>query len=434
MAPQTSLNETSLNELSAAAAGALIAAGKATARELVETCLLRVEAREPTVGAWAWLDPEQALAEADARDRETPRGPLHGVPVGIKDIMDTADMPTEHGSPIYRGNRPPADAAVVAALRAAGAIVLGKTVTTEFAAFHPGKTAHPLNPAHTPGGSSSGSAAAVADFMVPLSLGTQTMGSVIRPAAFCGVIGYKPSFGTFPRAGVKPSSDSVDTVGLFARALDDVVLLSAALTGGLPEDFDGSLGRPPRIGLFRGPHWSKAEPAAAAHLEDAARTLAAAGASVVEISAPPILADAFEAHRTIVVYEMARALGHEWRVHRDRISPALAELLASGAQCPFARYLAAQEIVVAARSWLADNFGDLDVWLALSAPGEAPAGLSGTGDPVFNRLWTALHTPCLTLPAGRGPRGLPLGVQVVGKFRHDARVVAAARWIEARLA
>jgi amidase len=356
------------------------------------------------------------------------------VPVGIKDIMDTADMPTEHGSPIYRGNRPPSDAAVVATLRAAGAVIMGKTVTTEFAAFHPGGTRNPHNPGHTPGGSSSGSAAAVADFMVPLSLGTQTMGSVIRPAAFCGVIGYKPSFGTFPRAGVKPSSDSVDTIGLFARALDDVVLLSAALTGGLPEDFDRSLGRPPRIGLFRGPHWAKAEPAAAAHLEDAAGRLAAAGAGVVEISSPPILADAFEAHRTIVVYEMAQALGYEWHAHRDQISPALAEMVAGGVTCPFARYLAAQEIVGAARRWLADNFGDVDVWLALSAPGEAPAGLSGTGDPVFNRLWTVLHTPSLTLPRGRGPQGLPLGVQVIGRFRQDARVVAASRWIEAKLA
>jgi len=422
-----------LNELSAAAASVLVAVGKVTSRELVETCLLRIEEREPEVGAWAWLDPEQALAEADARDREARRGPLHGVPVGIKDIMDTADMPTEHGSPIYRGNRPAADAAVVAALRAAGAVVMGKTVTTEFAAFHPGKTANPHNPAHTPGGSSSGSAAAVADFMVPLALGTQTMGSVIRPAAFCGVIGYKPSFGTFARAGVKPSSDSVDTIGLFARSLDDVVLLSMALTGSAPEDFDATLDRAPRIGLFRGPHWPKAEPAAAAHLEEAARTLAAAGAAVSEIAAPALLSEAFDAHRTIVVYEMALALGHEWHVHRDLLSPALSEMLATGVACPFARYLAAQEVVDRARQWLADNFGGVDVWLGPSAPGEAPKGLTGTGDPVFNRLWTVLHTPCLTLPAGRGPQGLPLGVQAIGRFRDDARLIAAARWIERRL-
>ncbi|MGE5146731.1 MAG: amidase [Candidatus Eiseniibacteriota bacterium] len=422
-----------LNELSASAAAALIAEGKTTSRALVETCLLRVEEREPTIGAWAWLDPEQALAEADARDRETPRGPLHGVPVGIKDIMDTADMPTEHGSPIYRGNRPAADAAVVAALRAAGAVVMGKTVTTEFAAFHPGKTANPRNPAHTPGGSSSGSAAAVADVMVPLALGTQTMGSVIRPAAFCGVIGYKPSFGTFARAGVKPSSDAVDTIGLFARSLDDVALMSAAMTGGNKGDFDGTLERAPRIGLFHGPHWSKAEAAAAAHLDAAARALAAAGARVAEIATPAILAEAFDAHRTIVVYEMALALGHEWRVHRDQISPALAEMLATGAACPFAQFVAAQEVVTRARAWLADNFGDVDVWLTLSAPGEAPKGLAGTGDPTFNRLWTVLHTPALTLPSGTGPQGLPLGVQLVGRFRDDARVIAAARWIAARL-
>ena len=422
-----------LNELLAATASVLVAIGKVTSRELVETCLLRIEEREPAIGAWAWLDPEQVLAEADRRDREPRRGPLHGVPVGIKDIMDTADMPTEHGSPIYRGNRPAADAAVVAALRAAGAVIMGKTVTTEFAAFHPGKTANPHNPAHTPGGSSSGSAAAVADFMVPLALGTQTMGSVIRPAAFCGVFGYKPSFGTFARAGVKPSSNSVDTIGLFARALDDVVLMSMALTGGAPEDFDGPLDRPPRIGLFRGPHWSKAEPAAAAHLEQAARALATGGANVTEIATAPIFAEAYEAHRTIVIYEMAMALGHEWRVHRDLISPALSELLTAGAACPFARYLAAQEVVARARQWLADNFGGVDVWLTPSAPGEAPEGLAGTGDPVFNRLWTVLHTPCLTLPTDKGPHGLPLGVQVIGRFRDDARLIAAARWIAQHL-
>jgi Asp-tRNA(Asn)/Glu-tRNA(Gln) amidotransferase A subunit family amidase len=422
-----------LNELSAAAAGALIAQGKATSRALVETCLLRIEEREPTVGAWAWLDPEQALAEADARDREPRRGPLHGVPVGIKDIMDTADMPTEHGSPIYRGNRPPADSAVVAALRAAGAVIMGKTVTTEFAAFNPGKTTHPMNPAHTPGGSSSGSAAAVADFMVPAALGTQTMGSVIRPAAYCGVIGYKPSFGTFPRAGVKPSSDSVDTIGLFARSLDDIVLLSMALTGGVADDFDDDLGRPPRIGLFRGPHWSKAEPAAATHLEEAARTLASAGAEVTEIADAPIFAEAFEAHRTIVVYEMARALGYEWHGHRGELSKALLEMVSVGAECPFGHYLAAQETVGAARQWFAENFTGVDVWLALSAPGEAPAGLAATGDPVFNRPWTVLHNPAITLPAGNGPQDLPLGVQVVGRFRDDARVVAASRWIAAHL-
>jgi Asp-tRNA(Asn)/Glu-tRNA(Gln) amidotransferase A subunit family amidase len=422
-----------LNRLTASAAAALVAEGKISARQLVETCLLHIEAREPTVGAWVWLDPEQALVEADARDAERPRGPLHGVPVGIKDIMDTADMPTEHGSPIYRGNRPAADASVVAALRAAGAVIMGKTVTTEFAAFHPGRTTNPHNPAHTPGGSSSGSAAAVADVMVPLALGTQTMGSVIRPAAFCGVIGYKPSFGTFARAGVKPSSDSVDTIGLFARSLDDVVLMSAVLTGGERGDFDGSLDRPPRLALFRGPHWSKAEPAAAAHLENAARTLAAAGAAVSEIAAPPLLAEAFEAHRTIVVYEMALALAYERQAHAALLSPALADMLATGAATPFARYLAAQQTVDRARTWLAENFGAADAWLTPSAPGEAPEGLAATGDPVFNRLWTVLHTPCLTLPAGRGPRGLPLGVQLVGRFRDDARLIAAARWVERRL-
>jgi Asp-tRNA(Asn)/Glu-tRNA(Gln) amidotransferase A subunit family amidase len=268
---------------------------------------------------------------------------------------------------------------------------------------------------------------------VPLATGTQTMGSVIRPAAYCGVIGYKPSFGTFTRAGVKPSSDSVDTIGLFARSLDDVVLMSRAITHGASESFDAPFDAAPRIGLFRGPHWSKAEPAAAAHLEAAARTLAASGASVADIASPPLLAEAFEAHRTIVMYDMVFALGHEWRVHRDLLSAHLSEMLAGGAALTYAQYLAAQDVVARARRWLADNFGAVDVWLALSAPGEAPKGLASTGEPTFNRLWTGLHTPCLTLPTGKGPQGLPLGVQAIGRVHDDARVIGAARWIAARL-
>jgi Asp-tRNA(Asn)/Glu-tRNA(Gln) amidotransferase A subunit family amidase len=403
---------------------------KMSAEAAVSACLARIAAREAKVGAWAHLDPERALAEARVRDHATSRGKLHGLPVGIKDIMDTGDMPTEYGSPIYRGHRPAADAACVAVLRKAGAVVLGKTVTTEFAAFHPGKTRNPHNPAHTPGGSSSGSAAAVADGMAPVALGTQTMGSVIRPASFCGIVGYKPSFGLINRTGVKSQAEAVDTIGVFARSVDDAGLVAAVLMGAAPEAFATTIVRPPRIALYRGPDWSKAEPAAAAAFETAAQHLASAGATVSEIEPPAILRDAFAAHLTIVMYELARAFAPEWIAHRELLSAMLVGMIDDGWALSFTDYTAALEAMEAGRRWIAGRFADADLILTLSAPGEAPQGLASTGDSTFNRLWSGLHLPALTLPYGVGPKGLPLGVQLIGKFRGDAQFIAAARWVE----
>ncbi|HEV8680968.1 MAG TPA: amidase, partial [Stellaceae bacterium] len=273
--------------LSARDAAQEIAAGRLSAEALVTACLDRIAACEPVVGAWHHLDPNAALAAARRCDGSAPSGPLHGVPIAVKDLIDTADMPTGYGSTIYEGHRPSADAACVALARAAGAIVLGKTVTTEFACFTAGKTANPHNPAHTPGGSSSGSAAAVADFMVPLAFGTQTAGSIIRPAAYCGVVGYKPSFGMIPRAGVKPLADSLDTVGTMARNVADAAFFAAILGGrpvlrhlAMPE-------APPRFGFYRTPMWEAAEPSTAAALDHTREVLRHAGASVAEIAVPP---------------------------------------------------------------------------------------------------------------------------------------------------
>src|SRR5438067_9165655 len=272
--------------LSARAAAQEIAAGRRPAAALAAACLDRIAAREPVVGAWHYLDPEAPLAAARQRDAEPPRGPLHGIPIAVKDLIDTFDMPTGYGSAIYEGHRPAADAACVALARGAGAVTLGKTVTTEFACFTAGKTANPKNPGHTPGGSSSGSAAAVADGMVPLGFGTQTAGSVIRPASFCGCIGYKPSFGLINRAGVKPLADSLDTVGVLARTVEDAAFFAGVLAG-RPARGDMEMPEaPPRIGIYRTPVWSEAEPSTIAAMDRARAALERAGAWTAEIVVP----------------------------------------------------------------------------------------------------------------------------------------------------
>jgi len=273
--------------LSARAAAQEIAAGRLTAEALMTACLDRIAAREKAVGAWHFLDPAAALAAARQRDSEPPRGPLHGIPIAVKDLIDTADMPTGYGSAIYRDHHPAADAACVALARAAGAVVLGKTVTTEFACFTAGKTANPHNPAHTPGGSSSGSAASVADGMVPLAFGTQTAGSVIRPAAYCGCVGYKPSFGTIPRAGVKPLADSLDTIGVMARTVDDAAFFTGIITERPALRGIKMPGTAPRFGLYRTPMWGEAEPSTIAALDRARAALERAGAWIAEIVVPP---------------------------------------------------------------------------------------------------------------------------------------------------
>jgi Asp-tRNA(Asn)/Glu-tRNA(Gln) amidotransferase A subunit family amidase len=416
--------------LTASEAAARLEAGTLSAEALVRDCLDRIEARA-AVRAWVWLDPELALAQARSVDHAGRPGVLKGVPVGVKDVIDTYDMPTQHGSPIYQGNRPFADAACVALTRAAGGVILGKTVTTEFANRHPRETVHPHNPAHTPGGSSSGSAAAVADFQVPVGFGTQTGGSTIRPAAFCGVIGYKPSFGEFSRVGIKMQCHNLDTLGVICRSLDDLSLMRAVLQVQPRRPVDRAASAP-RVGFCRTPAWDHASADTQAVLERTASRLAAAGATVK--NSAPIPADFLEHQHRIFAFEAARNYAYEYEVHGDKLSPALRDgLLTPGRELPLPAYIEAIETAEMVRARLDDVFGEFDILLAPSAVGEAPEGLASTGDARFNAIWTLAWTPCVTLPAGTGKKGLPLGVQLVGARFRDEVLLDAAAWVEARL-
>src|SRR5216683_1269802 len=420
--------------LSARDAAREIAAGRLSAEALVAACLERIAAREPVVGAWHHLDRDAALAAARCCDTSAPSGPLHGIPIAVKDLIDTVDMPTGYGSAIYEGHRPAADAACVALARAAGAIVLGKTVTTEFACFTAGKTANPHNPAHTPGGSSSGSAAAVADGMAPLALGTQTAGSVIRPASYCGVVGFKPSFGTIARAGVKPLSDSLDTIGTMARNVADAAFF-AGILGGRPGLREVAMpAAPPRFGLYRTPMWEEREPSTEAALNHARTALERAGAQIAEIEVPPEHRGLTAAQERVMGFELVRGLAYERLQHSGELSPRLGQLLDAGMKVGADAYDAACTETAAARAHLDRFFGPCAAVLAPAAPGEAPAGLSYTGNPVFNRMWTLLGVPCVTLPAIWGGSGLPTGVQLVGRPGCDAELMAAALFVERALA
>lgn len=420
--------------LSAREAARQIAAGQLTAEALVSACLERIAAREPVVGAWQYLDPDTALAAARRADAAPPSGPLHGVPIAVKDLIDTADMPTGYGSGIYQGHRPAADASCVALARGAGAIVLGKTVTTEFACFTPGKTANPHNPAHTPGGSSSGSAAAVADGMVPLAFGSQTAGSVIRPASYCGVVGYKPSHGVIPRAGVKMLCDSLDTIGTMARNVEDAAFFAGVLSGRPSLQNLPTPTAPPRFGLYRTPMWAEAEPSTVAALDRARAALERAGASVVELAVPPEHEPLTAAQETIMGFELVRSLAHERIQHSAELSPRLAQLLDAGMTVGAEAYDIAIAQTAAAWSKLGEFFAPCHALLAPAAPGEAPPGLGYTGNPVFNRMWTLLGMPCVTLPAVWGDSGLPTGVQLVGPIGRDHELLACAVFVERALA
>ena len=417
-----------LFRLSASEAAAGIREGRFTAENLVRSCLERINARESQVKAWAHLDRDFALAQARQCDRSASGGPLHGVPFAAKDIMDTADLPTEYGSPIYKGNRPAADAACVAVSRAAGGVLLGKTVTTEFASRSPlGNTTNPHNPAHTPGGSSSGSAAAVGDFMVPLAFGTQTVGSVIRPASFCGCIGYKPSFGEVSTQGVKQNTASFDTVGLFARAVEDLALFRAALTGFAAKSLAAITVKDLKIGFCRTMLWDRAEQYTKNLLEQAASALAKAGAKIADFN----LGKSFEQFeimgRRITDYEFARGLTWERTHHWNLLSEFQREKFAGWLNISYEQYREAEARLEHCRRDLADTMKDMDLLLTPSALGEAPAGLSSTGDTSFNILSTWTYTPCVTLPVFTGPSGLPVGIQLIGQRNQDHRLLEAAQ-------
>ena len=409
------------HRLGAKEAARRIERGELDAEALIRSCFERIAAREADVQAWAWLDEKLTLSQV-----RTAHGPLRGLPVGAKDIFDTHDMPTEYGSRIYRGHRPRADAATIALTRRAGGVVLGKTVTAEFATFVPGATRNPHDLSRTPGGSSSGSAAAVADFMVPLAFGTQTAGSLIRPASYCGIVGYKPTFNLLPRAGVKPGADSLDTVGVYGRSVEDVAFFAAALTG--RRDLETWITKAPRIGLCRTYEWERAQPEMRQALEDAARRLEAGDAGL-----PRLFEGLRASHAAILWYEIARSLADEYSRFPELLDPGLRERCAAGFALDAQEYLRARQHAATCRANLAEAFGDYDVLLAPAATGEAPAGLASTGDVSMNVVWTLLHVPCVSVPAAKSPHGMPLGLQVIGRIGDDARTLACADWIHSAL-
>jgi Asp-tRNA(Asn)/Glu-tRNA(Gln) amidotransferase A subunit family amidase len=416
--------------VTASEAARRIRQGTLGAREWLREHLQVIAEKEPAIQAWEHLDEAGALEQARQCDQGLPRGILHGIPIGVKDIIDVQGLPCKMGTPIYRDRMAGADAACVALARAAGAVVLGKTVTTELAWFQPGKTRNPHYLDHTPGGSSSGSAAAVAAGMVPLAFGTQTAGSVLRPAAYCGVAGFKPSFGLVPRAGVKSQSESLDTIGWFARSVDDLALMAEALTWNeafRPQPAASAT----RIGILELTEHGQASPAMLAAIDEAARTLAAQGFVVSSVSRPAVFDSLNAAQETLQLFEAARSYFSEYSQHREQLSEKIRGLLERGRGLSWSQYMAAREQVATCRSALPAMFSTCDIVLLPAAPDEAPAGLGATGDPVFNRAATALGIPALSLPFGKGARGLPLGVQCWA--HEDSRLLHHARKVEAAL-
>jgi Asp-tRNA(Asn)/Glu-tRNA(Gln) amidotransferase A subunit family amidase len=435
-----------LAALGAAEAARRIREGLLSSEELVQACLEQIRFAEDKVQAWTFLDEDLALSQARAADQRRRSGEgvgaLDGIPVGVKDIIDTGDMPTENGTVLHQGRAPRDDAWVVSRLRAAGAVILGKTVTTECAYFAPGKTRNPWNPEHTPGGSSSGSAAAVAASMVPLALGSQTNGSVIRPAAFCGVYGFKPTHGLIPRSGVLKLSRTLDHVGMFARSLDDIALVAEELTGFDEGDPDTrvrariAFGRilnepppiPPMLGFLKTPHWERAS----ADLREAfAELVETLGAQVEEIELGPAASDAWGWHKTVMETEMAASFEREWTRGRDKLSPQLRGLIERGRDIKAVDYLRAVRGIPLLQASLDDLFMErFDAIVTPAALGSAPKGLESTGDPAFCSVWSLTGLPAISLPLMHDAAGLPIGVQLVGRRNFDARLLRTARWLE----
>jgi Asp-tRNA(Asn)/Glu-tRNA(Gln) amidotransferase A subunit family amidase len=443
------MDASQLNWLSAADAARAIRDGAISAEQLTEACLARVREVDDTVQAWAFLDPEHALGQARARDQERREGratgPLHGLPVAIKDIFDTGDMPTEDGTVLHAGRTPAHDAAAVAMLRAAGAVIMGKTVTTECATYSPGKTRNPHNPEHTPGGSSSGSAAAVAAGMVPLALGSQTNGSVIRPAAFCGVFGFKPTYGLIPRSGVLKLSRTLDHVGVFARSIEDIALICESLVGYDAADADTRPRArppllqiaaeepplPPLLAFARTPLWDRTDEELREAFAELTEHLAD---RVVDLDLPATTNEALAWHRTIMEAEMAANLDAEWTRGRDRLSASLQAQLERGRSVTALAYQQAVARIPIINAGFEEIFERCDAIVTPAAPGTAPAGLAATGDPSFCTLWTLAGMPTITLPLMQGANGLPIGVQLVGPRGDDARLLRTARWLAAAAA
>ncbi|MGQ7845420.1 amidase [Granulosicoccus sp. 3-233] len=443
------MNNKALNEVSALELRDRLASGASSAEALARLYLEQIAAREPDVQAWAWLDAEQVLAEARQLDQRrlsgAPIGPLHGLPVALKDVIDTARIPTANGTVLDEGRVPERDAFLVARLKAAGALVMGKTVSAELAYLGPGKTRNPVNPEHTPGGSSSGSAAAVAAGMVPLAVGTQTGGSIIRPAAFCGVVGFKPTFGCIPRSGVLRQSPSLDTIGVFARTSEDAAMLAEVLYGHDEGDPATSLAPFPRLletasaqvpvtptfAFVKTPFWDQADADMQQALEELVEFL---GEQCFEVPLAGLFAEASSVRERINLAEMARNYHHYEARGVDRLSSQMQDALQRGNRIPARDYLSAMDIPQVLNAGLEEVFERCDVILTVAAPGAAPAGLASTGNSIFNGLWTLCGNPCITLPVFDNEQGLPMGVQLVGRRHQDGRLLRTARWLAAQIA
>ena len=436
-----------LAELSATAAIEKIRGGEITSVEMAEACLDRIDEREEAVQAWAFLDADAVRANAQALDEHRaagrPIGPLHGLPVAIKDIIDTEGMPTENGTVLDAGRMPGADAVLVSQLRAAGAVIMGKTVATELAYFTPGKTRNPHDEARTPGGSSSGSAAAVAAGMVPLAVGTQTAGSVIRPAAFCGIVGFKPSRGLISRRGVLCQSHTLDTVGVFARSVPDAALIAETLAAFDPQSGESPRPTPPlfataesdppvppAFAFIKQPAWDKAD---ADTRDGFAEIVELLGEQCEEVALPAPFDQALQIHRLIQVTEMTKHFSRYVKKGRDRLSEKLLAALDEGAGVLARDYLAALDWIGVYNSSLDEIFDSFDAIITPAASGEAPADLTQTGDPAFCSIWTLCGLPAVTLPMLEGANGMPMGVQLVGRAGDDARLLRTARWLALKL-
>lgn len=441
---------TDLHLLSATESARLIRDGAISSEQLVEAYIARITELDAKIQAWTFFDADYALEQARAADERRlsggPIGPLHGVPVGIKDIFDTADMPTECGSTLYGGRTPSRDATVVSSLRAAGAVIMGKTVTTEFAYLTPGKTRNPHDPEHTPGGSSSGSAASVAAAMVPLAIGSQTNGSTIRPAAYCGVVGFKPTHGLISRQGALILSRTLDHVGLFANSVEDAALLAEQVAGYDSVDADTrprarvpfvatATEEPPLAPMFafiKTPHWDKTDQDTREGLAEIIEPL---GGQVEEVELFPSAGAAWQWHQSIMAAEMAHNLERQWTTGRERLSEQLRAQIERGRQVRAIDYLEAMGRIAPVHDSFVELFEQrYDAILTAAAPGAAPPGLASTGDPSFCTLWTLCGMPAISLPLLQSTTGLPIGVQLVGPRDGDARLLRTARWLAARMA
>jgi amidase len=422
--------------------------GRITVKAYCASLAARVAACEPRVGAWAWFDPERLLVEAAARDKaKGPKGALFGLPVGLKDIMSTRGIPTGMGSQIYAGHVPAVSATVATRIEDLGGIVEGKTVTTEFAYRYPGKTRNPWNERHTPGGSSSGSAASVSLGMAPAALGTQTLGSVIRPAAYCGVVGYKPSFGAISRAGIHPFSTTLDHVGVFARSVADAGYVAACLMGKDDQDRataatghpvvlevpTGVAKRAPKLAAIRTPMWRLATEPQRGNFDECLKLLSRRGSDVEEVTLPAAFDEAWDNVMVIMAYDAVQSFDGLEQHARNRMSEPLVSLLDRGHLTDprnVAAALKKREHYIEHLDGLLERF---DAIVTVPATGEAPAGLGNTGDAAFCSLWTQAGMPAITIPSGRGPQGLPLGFQVVGRWRGDQGLLEVAAWCERAL-